>query len=434
MIWPLGTLLASRIENGPVAMRRGKAIDFATFRSDVARVAAELKNCGRGALACQDSYNFIVGFFGLLHAGSRIVVPPHAKVAATESSGGAFDRLIDDAAIEGGGRGAATLDPLDPTWLAFDFYTSGSSGAPKRVTKSLAMFDAEIEVLEHLWGPSAGPVFATVTHQHVYGLTFKLLWAIAAGRPFTTVTYPLWEDMLPELTAGSVIISSPAHLGRLEGIKALPIAQRPQRIFSAGATLPPEAARQAAFVFGTRPTEIFGSTETGAIATRRGGEEELWQPLPGTRVRSDEQGRLLVLSPHIGPDWVTTSDLVDDLDGRFRFRGRSDRIVKVEGKRVSLVDVEQALERLDEVQSAFAGLLPGEVERLVAVIVPSELGRLTLIKIGKFRFGRLLRQALAVTEEPANIPRLWRYVDELPVSSLGKRRNADILSLFREDA
>jgi acyl-coenzyme A synthetase/AMP-(fatty) acid ligase len=53
-----------------------------------------------------------------------------------------------------------------------------------------------------------------------------------------------------------------------------------------------------------------------------------------------------------------------------------------------------------------------------------------LTALGAFRFGRLLRKALSDHHEPAATPRLWRFVDELPTAELGKRRDADIRTLF----
>ena len=143
---------------------------------------------------------------------------------------------------------------------------------------------------------------------------------------------------------------------------------------------------------------------------------------------------MVLRSPFVGSDWITTADRIEPAPGGFRFLGRADRIVKIEGKRIALAEIEQALERVSTVQAAAAVVLPGTPDRLVAVVVPNEEGRVTLSKIGMFRFGRFLRNALSRTQEPAGIPRLWRFVDELPAQGMGKRRDSDILALFTEDA
>ena len=55
-----------------------------------------------------------------------------------------------------------------------------------------------------------------------------------------------------------------------------------------------------------------------------------------------------------------------------------------------------------------------------------------MARLGKFRFGRLLRAGLADKLEPASAPRLWRFVEALPSAELGKRRDRDILELFAD--
>ncbi len=63
-------------------------------------------------------------------------------------------------------------------------------------------------------------------------------------------------------------------------------------------------------------------------------------------------------------------------------------------------------------------------------MVPSPQGRERLAALGGFRFGRLLRGGLADTQEPAGMPRRWRFVEALPQQPMGKRRDADVMALF----
>ena len=69
---------------------------------------------------------------------------------------------------------------------ALTLYTSGSSGAPKPIRKTLAQFDAEVRTLEAQWGALVGDatMLGSVPHHHIYGLLFRLLWPLAAGRAF----------------------------------------------------------------------------------------------------------------------------------------------------------------------------------------------------------------------------------------------------------
>ena len=68
----------------------------------------------------------------------------------------------------------------------------------------------------------------------------------------------------------------------------------------------------------------------------------------------------------------------------------------------------------------------------VAKLTPA--GEDSIIRLGKFRFERLLRSALAQTEDAAVLPRRWRFVEALPIDGLGKRHHADLLKLFNQPA
>ncbi|MCV5990444.1 AMP-binding protein, partial [Escherichia coli] len=75
-------------------------------------------------------------------------------------------------------------------------------------------------------------------------------------------------------------------------------------------------------------------------------------------------------SPHIDENtWYQTADECYFHDSiSFELRGRTDRIVKVEEKRISLVEVEKRIEQLPWVQES--------------VVIPmEESGRLTLVSI-----------------------------------------------------
>lgn len=429
---PLSRLLAvGRPDDAPVA----DGVTFARFRADVAGNAARLKGCRRGLLVAADAYWGAVGLLALLHAGAEVTIPPNAQP-------GTLTALTADGAVpvggdlrpggEGPGGEEMALTPLDPE-TPLTFFTSGSTGEPKRVVRTLGMLEAEALATEAVLGRLAGPtarVHATVPHQHVYGLNFRLLWPLVTGRPFASTMHELWETVPAALDAGSVLVTSPAHLTRLSGIAPLPPSRRPALVLSAGAPLPEPAAREAAAVFGTAVTEIFGSTETGAIAhRRREGGDPPWRPLPGVVAGRNPEGRLRVGAAHVEGREHVGSDLVEMAgDGGFRVLGRADRIAKVEGKRVSLPEVEAQLRRSPLVADAAVLTL----EQLCAVVVPSAEGAARLEEIGAFRFGRSLRRELSAVLEPAGLPRRWRFVNRLPDGALGKRRHADIAALFEE--
>lgn len=433
---PLSHLLVEgRSDDHPVALRHGKLINFDRLRKDVSDAAFRFKDCERAMLYCVDSYNFTVGLCGLLHAGADIMLPPNNKASQLNYSD-EFDLCVDDAVVENNQGEKIELNEIDAKRHSLTFLTSGSTGVPKKISKSLTMLEREITTLEAVWGKDveSGPFLDTVSHQHMYGLTFKWLWPLMTGRPFSATTHSLWEGLFADLQAYAIIVTSPAHLERVGGFAPLPKALKPRLLFSAGAPLSFAASQQAEIIFGCRPTEIFGSTETGAFATRlQEKEDEPWKLLPNMSIRCDEKGCLALNSPFVDQEWLTTADLIEPVANGFRFLGRSDRVAKIEGKRISLISVEQSLMKLPMVKTAAVVMLEGKTVRLAAAVVVNETGKKALGEMGKFRFGRFLREELSATLDATAIPRQWRFADELPAKALGKQCDADIRALFSED-
>lgn len=396
------------------------------FCAEIGGAARQLAGCRRVAVVDEDCRRFAVGLLGALSAGAEVVLPANTQPATLAQLAEEVDRVVDDTFISG----AAEWTPgLSAQRSRLVFHTSGSTGAAKRVERSLGSLSAELTALHGLWGDRlAGAVaISTVPHHHVYGLVFNLLWPLAAGRPFLAGRFDLWETLLAGMPHGAVLVTSPAHLTRLGGLEPLVPDRRPRMVLSAGAPLSEAAALDARRVLGVAVTEIYGSTETGAMATRPrdGVEEPSWRPLPGYRIAPDAEG-LLRLNAPVGNLRIADRVEVTD-DGGFRLLGRADRIVKIEGKRVSLDEVEQALEGLPEVDRAAALVLDG---RLAAVLVLGDGGRQTLADRGAYRFGQRLRVMLSGGLEPVCLPRRWRFVAALPESVMGKRRAEDLAAVF----
>ncbi|HJT06006.1 MAG TPA: hypothetical protein VJ747_03720, partial [Stellaceae bacterium] len=117
-------------------------------------------------------------------------------------------------------------------------------------------------------------------------------------------------------------------------------------------------------------------------------------------------------------------------DGRFGFEGRADRVLKVEGKRVSLQQLERDIAKLQWIDAAAAAAIGGERVFIGAVVTLSPEGQAELARLGKFRFARLLRRELATMHDAAVLPRRWRFVERMPMDGMGKRRNRDIVALL----
>jgi hypothetical protein len=152
-------LLERRSPMTPVAESGATMMDFARFHADVSANAFRVRQlgCRRGLLVTNDSYWGAVGLFALMHAGAEVVMPQNAQPGTLAAISDAWDLLVCDRppdrwgaalVLETGGRGVgdalAALDPSTP----LSFFTSGSTGAPKRVSKTLAHLDREAQAVD----------------------------------------------------------------------------------------------------------------------------------------------------------------------------------------------------------------------------------------------------------------------------------------------
>ena len=444
MFLPLSLLLTEGREPGHVvAIREGKGLTFEKFQKDVFDLVFQLQvgSCKPVILTAKDSYVFAVGFLALLHAGRLIVLPQNdqPKTLCSLKLGGF--QLLQDGVYESTDaeincfKAPRIKSPkaLNASACELEFYTSGSTGTPKKICKKLEQLEYEINILEDYWGDDSQEVIvATVSHQHIYGMLFKVLWPLCSGRPFDTSILKTWESLRPRLEKGCVIVSSPSHLSRFPETFQAEDKQFPSMVFSSGGPLSYSASQKAVLHLGCLPMEIFGSTETGGIAYRQQNVEgTLWTPFRVVEIDQVE-GALRVRSPYLSSKkWYQTNDLISILEnGQFILKGRNDRIVKVEGKRVSLLQIERFFINHALVEDTSVLILDDERESLACIVVLNENGESLRAKLGDFRFCRKLRDELSGWFELESLPRRWRFVKQVPENSQGKLVYSELSALF----
>lgn len=426
-----------------VARRQGQPLTWAAFVHDVAALVPALKAKRRYALVTGDAWWFAVGLLAVWHAGAEVVVPTNAQPQTLQDLAETYDELLDDAVLHARRAPAAGALPwavLEGENCRLTLFTSGTSGVPKPVGKCLRQLSAEVAVLEHTWGAPLGQatVLATVPHHHIYGLLFRLLWPLSAGRPFEIQVGHLPEDLQAQAqAAGSVVlISSPAHLSRLPALMDLSVLLPSVCLcVSSGGALSAQAVAALVEAGAEAPLEILGSTETGGMAWRRQRPgDTAWCPVPGVRCASSAQQTLEVSSPFL-PDrcvWVTADAVVFLPDGRFELHGRRDRVVKLEEKRLSLDEQEHRLAAHPWLLAAALWVQPARRSTLCAAVALSAEGWLQLHQQGKWPLQKALRQHLAAWYEPVLLPRRWRFVPTLPLTERGKTDWAAVQALFAD--
>ncbi|PIA73551.1 AMP-binding protein [Ectopseudomonas toyotomiensis] len=433
MIWlPLTDLLLEAQPERQVALQ--PTLHHAALRERALRLAAALQARGvqRVALYLEDAAELAIALLGAWRAGVEVLLPADAQVQTRQRLTSQVDLWLDD---------IAELDaeplpgaPLQPEHCRLTLCTSGSSGEPKLIDKSLAQLANEVEALERLWGQNLGQatVLGSVACQHIYGLLFRLLWPLCAGRPLYRRALPFPEDLQQASLSQTdfVWVASPALLKRMGDNLDWSALSCVKQVFSSGGALPSEAAESLHERLGQWPTEIYGSSETGGIGWRQG--DTAWLPFPGVELSLDETGALRIASPYLPAGHIEQSADAAEIgaDGRFVLRGRLDRIIKLEEKRISLPMLEQALISHDWVTDARLGVIQEGRAFLGAVLALSPNGVHVLRNQGRRSVTETLRRHLAEHCETIALPRRWRLLLELPYSSQGKLAQSQIDALL----
>ncbi|MCH1926314.1 AMP-binding protein [Shewanella sp. C32] len=408
----------------------------------------------RWLLTAEASDLFAIGLCAGLLAGKELILPANTQPGTLAKLEQEFDGVLSELPIKQQNNylpltreinqasdGWPTL-PDDCEYGELILFTSGSTGQAKAVRKNVTQLDNEITVLEQTFAkhlPHCG-VIATVSHQHIYGLLFKILWPLAASRPFlsdtveTPETIGYYTALFPKLC----LVSSPAQLSRMPAVLS---GERqpncPSIIFSSGAPLKLEAAMGVRQCFGSLPVEVYGSTETGAIAYRRQhSSETLWKTFAPIQIaQSDTDNALILTSPFLADNQTLRVDDSISLlgDSLFRLEGRLDRVVKIQEKRLSLEQMESLLRQHAWVANCFLVVRPETKQQLGAAIELSAAGKQQLQANGKPAINAALQLHLSSQFEQDTLPKRWRYVAQLPQTAQGKIAMAEIEKLFSQD-
>jgi len=401
-----------------------------------------------------DSYQFSVLFFALLAAKKSIVLPQNGQPEQLAECLQQADAFTGEAqSILATIRFDKTKVYVQPTTSTINinedtvirFFTSGSSGTPKAIDKTFAQLLTEVTELERQFNHEMQNTMmvATVSHQHIYGLLFKVFWPLYSGRDvcFKNFEYP--EHLLHFIQQQNkdrqfTLISSPAYYHRLVQDNVLePIQDKLSCLFSSGGPLKNDAAIQLTSQLGDAPIEVLGSTETGGIAWRKQSSSSQWQAFSTIKLKLDESQRLVISSPYVDDgQWYQTDDRAELITtDQFNLLGRADRIVKIEEKRCSLDEITLRLNQEHWIADSYVMLLDNpnikskRIE-IAAVLVLSAQGEQALMQLGKFKFSQAIKTHLKAFFEPLVIPRKYRYLSELPYNSQGKLNKAQLEKLF----
>lgn len=246
--------------------------------------------------------------------------------------------------------------------FSFLYFTSGSTGFPAGALKTRENIISEIEVLSKLFEKyQIKRVIVTVPFIHFYGSLMGLFYPLFNNLDIILKEHFLPNDLIDIIDENSLVVTTPLYIKSLNRINASKDLSK--SIFvSSTAPLLGEDAKKFNNKFLTNIIQIFGSTETGGIAYKLN-DEVLWTPLDKVQISLNENGELRVKSPFVSntifekefketTQDIQTFDYVEFVGNQFKLVGRSSQILKIAGKRYSTIQIENILEKVEEIEKA----------------------------------------------------------------------------------
>ncbi|WP_454737836.1 AMP-binding protein [Cupriavidus necator] len=434
-------IVAHASPEGVIAWAHGRPVTVRQFLADAASLAAALPTGAHVFNACTDRYRFTVGLCAALLAGKATLLPSSQTTEMVRQLAGfapdafclhdqpathfampAF-RYPENAAPAA--AGPVEVPQIPAAQVMAYVFTSGSTGKPVPHRKTWGAMARGARAAAQRLGLLDGRAWTlvgTVPPQHMFGLEATVMLALQGGAALAAATafYPAdVRDALASAPGPRALVSSPVHLRTLvQSGMAMPPADL---VLCATAPLGRQLAAETETLFGAPLCEIYGSTETGQLATRRTAQTDTWTLVPGVSLHerpsaSGDDTETWAEGGHIEQP-VPLGDAIAPLDAsHFLLHGRKADLLNIAGKRTSLGYLDHQLNAIDGVQDgaffmpddANEGELRGHVVRLAAVVVAPGVAPAQI------------QRALRTRIDPAFMPRPLLFADRLPRNAAGK--------------
>ena len=418
----------------PVAIYKGRKVYTDEFLFHVKTIKDSMKGEGYAINLCDNRYHFLVAFCACVSL-NKISLFPNSKTHKE------IERLsylypgsssIDDEFIEGKCKYINTQDDKDKTIDNFDIsshqvvsilFTSGTTGDSKENLKTWGQLnESALRVAERFKFDNFS-IVAAVPPQHMFGFETSIIYPLTLGvtmhdgLPF----YPL--DIQSELSSTScpkILIATPLHLKACIGVENN--WKNIELVISATSPLSKGVSKKAEEIFNAKVYEIYGCSEAGAIATRRASTDDSWSLLNDYTL-SVKNGQTILNA--IGFDnQVIVPDMVEIIDNnKFNLLGRDSDLIKVGGKRESLVNISRIAKSIDGVEDAVF-FMPDEDK--------SKRSRLVSVMVSNNKSIEKINKELSKYIDSVFLPRTIVFVNKLPYNNIGKLKLSDLTYIVNQ--
>lgn len=444
---------------------RNSTLTYAQLQNAVLNLAAYLREtCGmrkRILLYCENSAEFVVGYFAVILSGNTAVL---CDINFKQELGTIIRNCSVDAVLTTRYQKESFLQkqgdcvPLhvvqlipfkpavqekfsySPDDICVILYTSGTTGSPKgTLNTGRTLLNAAKNYISTLEISSSDRFLATIPLYHSYAMGSAMLASLLTGATLVIDRRFDAKRMLEDMKRHHITIfhGVPYMYDILaKHLSLFPSKMEGVRYFvSAGMKLPAETFDAFFTASGYVIHQEYGSSETGTIAFNRSREigilkSSVGQPLDGVEVRlaqeehsKEDEGILEMHSRgascgYFGGRrfslWYRMADRVRiDKEQNIFILGRQDRILNIAGKKVDPAEIEALILTLDGIKEVHVG--PKE-EQGASVSLQADI----VMEEGSGATKTAVRKLCAEHLSGYKIPKYINFVPSLLKSSLGK--------------
>ena len=484
---------AERIPQRTALRWRGRSISWSELVSAVRARADEFARAGVGtgdgvAIVLPNCPDFVVSFFAATSLGAvAIPLNPQSRTreietylegcrvaamvctpdgsetcaAVAQAAGKAIPLFVSetDAKLPAASGRPAPRDLIAEDVPAVYGFSSGTTGAPKRIARTQGQLCSEAENFVATAGVSSDDtILGVVPFFHAHGLGNCILASLRSGAPLVVLERFERRRVLETIQEEQVTIfpAVPFLLQNLAAKDSEADLSSLRLCFTAGTGLPVATFETFRDRFGCEVRQLYGCTEAGSVCINLDPDiaatcESVGRPIRGIEVAildgrqrpcpTDGVGEIAFRSPAAGTGyaglddvnrevfrdgWFRTGDLgALDGEGRLSIRGRIKLFIDTPAGKVDPVELERCVAQHPSVLEAAAVGVPSRTGAEIVKVV---------VAVGEDWAGEereLRREIVALCREQLTefkLPRIVELRAELPRSAAGKLLRAKLIA------